>query len=252
MGKGSKLGKDNLSGAQKQEMRAKRLEARREAKAEAEARRRKKEQRERIVRLAITGFIVVSLVWFIFLRNQQPKEIDGHPITQFSTAGVNNHTSDPVNYETLPPVSGEHAPGAAPCGIYDQQIPDETQVHMLEHGAVGIQYLPTLDVAQIKDIEAIVDDADKNVFSAPYPGMETSVAVSSWSRKMDLEEVDASAIEQYIDAFAGKGPESGQECPKEADSPFEPQASPIPSPVATVTPEPDSSSGGKKDKDNDG
>jgi hypothetical protein len=254
MGKGSKR-KDNLTGAQKQEMRAKRLEARRAAKAEAEARRRKQERRERIVRLVIMGFVVVSLVWFIFLRNQQPKEIDGHPITQFSTAGVNNHTSDPVNYETLPAVSGEHAPGAAPCGVYDQQIPDETQVHMLEHGAVGIQYLPTLPVDQIKEIEAIVEDSERDVFSAPYPGMESQVAVSSWSRKMELDELDASAVEQYIDAFAGKGPESGQECPKEVDSPFEPQASPSPTPVATISPEPEDAGGsgkGKKGKDSDG
>ncbi len=254
MGKGSRR-KDNLTGAQKQEMRAKRLEARRAAKAEAEARRRKQERRERFVRLVIMGFVVVSLVWFIFLRNQQPTEFDGNPITQFSTAGVNNHTGGTVNYETLPPVSGEHAPGAAPCGVYNQQIPDETQVHMLEHGAVGIQYLPTLPVEQIKEIEAIVEDSERNVYSAPYPGMESQVAVTSWSRKMELEEIDAPAVQKYVDAFAGKGPEPGQECPKEVDSPFEPQASPSPAPVATISPEPEDgagSGGGKKGKSNDG
>jgi hypothetical protein len=155
-----------------------------------------------------------------------------------------------VNYETFPPVSGQHAPGSAPCGVYNQQIPDETQVHMLEHGAVGIQYQPTLEMETIRAIEAIVGDFDKDVFSAPYETMETPIVVSSWSRKMNLDSFDEEAVRAYIDEFAGEGPESGQECPSGSEAPFEPQ--PSPSPEATEDGGNNNGGGGNNDKDGAG
>lgn len=216
-------------GAGKQQQRRERLEARRAAKAAEYERRRKQARRERLIRAGILTFIGVSLFWFIFLRNQVPTEIEGRPITQLSNAGVNEHTSDPVTYESTPGVSGAHAPGVLPCGVYDQQLPDETQVHMLEHGAVGVVFDPLLDPEEIARIEELVASYDENVFSAPYQGLPESVVVTSWSRLMNLDAVDIPAIEGYIEAFAGKGPERGQSCPNEEDSPFElPTAEPSP------------------------
>lgn len=231
----------------KQQLRQQRLEARRAAKAEAEERRRKQARRERLVRFMILSFVALSLFWFIFLRNQTPSEINGHPISQFSNAGVNDHTNDPQQYETTPPVSGPHAAGTLPCGLYGSQIPDETQVHMLEHGAVGLQYQPTLDPAEISKLEAIAKGEDENVFAAPYQGMETPISVTSWSRKMELDEVDEAAIEEFIDVFAGKGPESGQTCPNEQDQPFQPQQSP--SPGEAISPAPGESPEGNGDEE---
>lgn len=241
----------NTSGPNKQEIKQQRLEARRQAKMEAETRRRKQQQRERLVRFAIISFIAVSLFWFIFLRNQAPAEIGGHQITQYSTGGVNDHTTDPQNYESVPGVSGFHAPSAAPCGIYGQQIPDETQVHMLEHGAVGVQFQPTLDPAKIEALEAIVKDYDADVFSAPYAELDTPISVTSWSRKMSLDDVDEAAIREYIDVFAGEGPEQGQTCAADSDQPFTPvEASPSPIPTPEAIPTPEGDGGGKKDKGN--
>lgn len=232
------------SGQDKQELRRQRLEARRAAKAAEMERRRKQQRREQMVRYLIISFVIVSLIWFIFLRNQTPSEIGGNPIAQFSTGGVNDHTTDPVQYESVPGVSGAHAPGALPCGVYNAKVPDESQVHMLEHGAVGINYQPTLAPETIEQIEDVVRDSGDNVFSAPYDGLPKPIAVSSWSRIMELDEFDRAAIEEYIDVFAGKGPESGQTCSNEEDSPFE--AAPSPSPSAEPSPSP--SAVGKKGK----
>lgn len=231
------------SGPNKQEIKRQRLEARRAAKAAEMERRRKQQRREQMVRYLIISFVIVSLIWFIFLRNQAPSEIDGHPISQFSTAGVNDHTTDPVQYPTTPAVSGAHAPGSLPCGVYSTQLPDESQVHMLEHGAVGVQYQPTLEPSTIESIEDLVRDAGDNVFAAPYEGLEKPIAVTSWSRMMTLDEFDRGAVEQYIDAFAGEGPESGQTCPAEEDSPFRPAPTVSPQP----SPSPSEDAGGGKD-----
>jgi hypothetical protein len=212
-----------------QELRQQRLEARRAAKEEALIAQRRASQRERLVRLVLFGFLFAGLFWFIFLRNQTPSEFNGQPVTQLSNAGEGNHTRETVNYESSPPVSGSHANGAGPCGVLNQEIPNETQVHSLEHGAVGVQYQPDLDPEVIADIEDIVREAGDNVFSAPYANMETPIALSSWSRLMTLDELDVEAIDGYIDAFAGNTLEPGTDCPATVDEPFEvPEASPEP------------------------
>ena len=216
--------------------RRERLEARRQAKAEALAARRRRERRERLIRLGMFALLGALLVWFFFFRGQTPDAIAGHPIEKFSFRGAGEHTG-PFEYESRPPVSGAHDPSAAPCGVHSAQIPDAAQVHTLEHGAVGIQYRPNLDPEEIERIEAIVGDYDTHVFSAPYAGMETPIAVTAWGHLMELDSVDEEAIREFIEAFrrGGRAPEANQECPNTQDSPFEPQEERSPSPAPSPT-----------------
>lgn len=210
-----------LTGEEKQARRRERLEARREAKAEAEARRMRAQRRERLVRMSLFLLIIFAAAWFLFLRNRAPSEINGNEIETFSAAGTGLHTSGTVNYESSPPVSGQHAGGAPPCGTYGRPIPNESQVHMLEHGAVGVQYKPDLAPEQIEQIEEIVSSFDSHVFSAPYENMETPIATSSWSRLMRLDEFERDTVREYIEEFRKTGPES-QDCDMEVDESFEP------------------------------
>lgn len=205
-----------------QELRQQRLAARREAKARQVAELRRRRRRETLVRLVSIVAIGSLIFWFIFLRDRAPTEINGHTIETLSVSGVNQHTRETVQYETSPPVSGRHASGIQPCGIYAQQIQNEVQVHMLEHGAVGVQYRPDLELEQIRRIEEIVEDYDSHVFSAPYTEMETPIAVTSWARIMRLDALDEDAIRQYIDRFRDRGPEANQPCPMDVSQPFEP------------------------------
>jgi hypothetical protein len=228
--------KGPVSGAEAQERRRQRLEARREAKAQAMAAQRRRQQRERLVRwLSIAALLTVAF-WFLFLRGRGPTEIEGHPISSFSATGVGEHVQGTVNYETTPPVAGPHAQSSAPCGVYAEQIPNENLVHTLEHGGVGLLYVPELDPKDIEEIESIVRDYDTHTFSAPYPGMETQIALVSWGRMMRLDELDVSAMREYIDTFRAEGPED-QECPNTQDSSF--GATPSPSPtLESPSPEP--------------
>lgn len=204
-----------------QELRQQRLEARRRAKAEEMAALRRRRQRETLVRL-VTIFLLGGLIfWFIFLRDRAPTEINGNAIETLSVRGVSDHTRETVQYETSPPVSGAHAIQTLPCGVHGQPIQNEVQVHMLEHGAVGVQYRPDLPLEDIRSIEELVADYDSHVFSAPYPEMETPIAVTSWARIMRLDAVDAEAIRRYADRFRDRGPEANQPCPMDVNQPFE-------------------------------
>jgi hypothetical protein len=234
------------------EQRRERLEARRQAKAQAEAARRKRERRESYIRRAGLIAIAFAVVWVLFLRGSGvPSEILGHPIREFSVSltSEESHTPDPVEYESTPPVAGPHNPRPASCGVYGEPVPsealtNETMVHTLEHGAVGILYDPELDPQQIADIEAIVRDFESHVFSAPYPEMETPVAVIAWEHMMRLDELDRPAVRAFIDEFreGGTAPEA-VDCPNSEDQSFQPQPSPSP---PEPSPSPQDKDGDKK------
>jgi hypothetical protein len=215
------------SGVQAQQRKRERLEARREARAAALAAQRRTEQRRRLTRYALLAAVVAGAVWFVFIRGgDAPTAIAGHPIETFSTAGVNDHTqseTETVEYETSPPVSGRHAQTPAPCGTHAEPIPDEIQLHSLEHGAVGVQFQPdALKPGEIARIEGIVREYENNVFSAPYPEMEPAIAVTSWGRMMTLDSVDAGAIRKYIAEFGNQPAEpNAPACPATQDESYE-------------------------------
>jgi hypothetical protein len=210
------------SAAEAHQRRQERLEARREARAEALAAQARAARRERFLRVAVIGVLAGAFVWFFLLqsRPQGPGSIDGHPIERFSESGVGEHVSGTVDYDSAPPTHGPHGLAVA-CGVYAEPIPNENQVHNLEHGAVGIQYRPDLDPRDIAKIENIVRKSGSRTFSAPYPDMDSAIAVTSWGEMMRLDTFDAAAINDYIEAFRGKGPE-GVPCDNTSDDSFRP------------------------------
>ena len=219
------------------EKRRERLEARREEKARAAAAQRRRQARNRIVRLVVMLTVSAVFVWFFFLRTQLPNAIAGNPIEDFRTFTAESrtgelHTDGDVTYESTPPVSGNHAPQPGVCGLHDEPMPDETMVHNLEHGAVGILYQPDLAPADIKDIERLVGTFDSHVFSMPYPEMETPITVVAWAHLMRLDAYDEDAITEFIEVFrqGGDSPEK-QDCDMDGDDAFDPsQQSPTASP----------------------
>jgi len=241
-------------GAETQQKRQERLEARRRAKEEALRAQARRERRERAVRMAFIGALLATLVWFIFFRTSTPEAIAGHDLISFSTdnggqqAHQEPYSYDPDRTGTNPPVSGRHSPQPSECGVYSDQIPDESFVHTLEHGAVAVLYEPKLKIGEIREIEDIVSEYEDKTLSAPYTGLETPIVVASWANKMPLDSLDADAITEYIDTFRAEppAPEANQgPCDNTSDSPFEP---PEPSP----SPKPDEGQDEKKKGDNGG
>ena len=255
MARKNKKKRGDISGAELQERRQRQLEERRLAREAAALAAHRQARRDRLIRFAMIGLVLVGFIWFVFVRGKAPGDILGHKVEKFASSGVGQHGEEStLGFETIPPVSGTHAPGPAACGVHDEQIPDGQQVHSLEHGAVAIQFQPDLAPDDIKVMEEIARNSDDNVLSAPYAGMETPITVSSWSRLMRLDELDAPAIRDYIEEFGDKPQESGQTCPNDVDRPFEPAASPspVPSVIPSVLPSPSDDGGGNGNGDGGG
>lgn len=231
------------------ERRRERLEARRAAKAEELAALIRARRRERIIRWLTISGLVVAAFWFIFIRGQTPDEINGRPVSQFTTRGAGQHVSTPVSYPMNPPVAGEHASAPVPCGVYGQQVPPENMVHTLEHGAVGILFKRDLEPDVIERIEDLVRSYDSHVFSGPFDALESPITVIGWANSMALDSYDEATVKEFIEAFSqgGDAPEGYQECPNDEDTPFvNATPEPLPSDVTTIAPSPDPSKTKKK------
>ncbi len=216
--------KKRSGGQEAHALKQQRIEERRRERAEQEAKQRKAAARAGLVRGAALIALAALAVWFVFFRGQTPDEIGGHELTKFSGGGVGEHAEGTLDYEMSPPVEGTHATSPAACGVHGTAIPNENLVHSLEHGAVGLMFSPDASPDDITALEDLALEFDENVLSAPFSGMESPFSVISWGERMDLAELDVDAMREYIDVFAGKGPEAGQTCPSTTDSPFDPEA----------------------------
>ena len=141
---------------------------------------------------------------------------NGSPGQEFPDQG-NDHIQnlgDPhVVYNSEPPTSGPHMPQIAAWGMYTQAIPKEYQVHNLEDGGVLIQYsCPKECPDLVKKLEALFQKYKKRAESekkykhlviAPYPGLDSRIVLTAWTKMDKFNDFDEARIDRFIEAYAG-------------------------------------------------
>ncbi len=107
-------------------------------------------------------------------------------------------------YASVPPTSGAHVPQTVAPGVYRQPIPEEIQVHALEHGHVLLQYARGTPAEAIRTLEAIARRHMRSVIVAPYDGIEHGIAMTAWGWLERLERADRAAVERFVLRFANR------------------------------------------------
>lgn len=107
-------------------------------------------------------------------------------------------------YTTVPSTSGPHVPQTIAPGVYRQPIPDQIQVHALEHGHVLIQYALTTPPETVALLERIGRQHSRATVVAPYPALTSGIALTAWGRLLLLEQADPAEIERFVVALAGR------------------------------------------------
>jgi hypothetical protein len=114
-----------------------------------------------------------------------------------------------TEYASTPPTSGPHWNAAAPWGIYSKPLPNERQVHNLEHGGIILQY--NTDDQAIKT--SLIRFAQKQqtfpcfIIVAPYPTMPFKIAATAWRVRETLDTYDEVHLQKFFDSYQRKGPE---------------------------------------------
>jgi Protein of unknown function (DUF3105) len=132
----------------------------------------------------------------------------------------NRHVNDstPVQYETVPPTSGNHNPNPLADGAYTTPIGKGTStspnvrnaVHSMEHGRVEIQYNPGLPEDEQLALKGIFDEEPDGMLMFPNPDLPGDVAVTAWTNMALCPSYDPlvlDVIRNFRDTYLGNGPE---------------------------------------------
>ena len=168
--------------------------------ARREARRRRSRTRAIVLASGVVGAVALLVSWSVINASNQP----GEPVSDIGNMHIEEGTKSPVTYNSTPPTSGPHYSSLARWGIHTQPIPDELLVHNLEDGGVGIWYdCPAGCPELVKQLESIAQRYHEGVLLAPYPGMDTRIALTAWNRIDRFHEFDEERVVRFIRAFQG-------------------------------------------------
>lgn len=152
-------------------------------------------------------------------RPEPPPPPELEAVETFPDMGVQHLASgSPApKYNSDPPTSGPHDPSPAPCGIYRRPVPDTGQLHSMEHGAVVIQYHPDLPSDQVAELEGIDWSPVDEVIVAPRPDNPAPVALTAWTKRLLLDQVDVEVLTAFEREFGNRSPEGRAQCPFQVD-----------------------------------
>jgi hypothetical protein len=127
-----------------------------------------------------------------------------------------NHAPGVVQYDSTPPVGGNHSAILADCTgtVYSQPIANENAVHALEHGAVWITYKPGLSPSDVTTLAALVNGHDHTLMSA-YPGQSSPISIQSWGYQLQLDSATDPRLQRFITVLRTNPkttPEFGASC----------------------------------------
>lgn len=165
-----------------------------------QAERRRRKQRQWLFRgLGILAVLVIGALAYRGLTRAYP----GRGVPTLGNQHLSAVEIPHVPYNTRPPTSGPHLPTLARWGIHSQPIPDALQVHNLEDGGVLVQYNCRDCDELIAQLKTIVSRYPDKVILAPYPNMDTRMALTAWGRIDTFADVDEPRIVRFIDAYRG-------------------------------------------------
>ncbi len=164
----------------------------------------------------VIAILIVGSLGFIFIKsgNEPAKE---RPGTAHEDKGrQHTATGQEPNSGGEPPTSGDHVSSPLPWQVYEQEIPDTSVIHNMEHGGVYVSYRPDLPVEQINKIKALFFKPFANqkfspnkAIMAPRALNDSPIIMSSWTRSMKLDSFDEQKMIDYYLRNVSKSPEPG-------------------------------------------
>ena len=196
---------------------AERDRERRLAAADAEAEQRTA-RRIQLLTLFIVVFPAVTAVVLIVVGVVQRGGESSAPAASLAAVETfeitsQEHVQEPVEYPQQPPVGGPHASVWQNCGFYDQQVPSETAVHSLEHGAVWLAYDPALPARQVHALRELTQQ-QTYLLVTPFEGLDAPLVASAWGRQLTLEGPNDPRLDLFVQEFrmGSQTPEPGAPC----------------------------------------
>jgi hypothetical protein len=218
---------------------SRRAERKEEARRERERRIRQARRRQRTRRLVRWGIALAVVggiggIWYVATsesrRLQEEAALAAERVnaTEVETeANLPNEHVEPyaVGVGGVPAFGGNHTPGALPAEpkIYEQQPPEETAVHNLEHGYVIVYYAAEGANALDEDLVAALEDVvrdESEMLMSPYEGLAEPLYLLAWGARRSIDppaDVDPDDVVLVTEAFIDEW-KNGQFAPEAASA----------------------------------
>lgn len=197
---------------------------RQRVRAHARELQRQRETRRRQMRYALwlgAGVVAIAVVVALVFATRGMPGAPGEPGRRVVVMGAAHigEGQQHVAYNSTPPTSGPHwsigGRAPVPWGIYKEPIPDEAQIHNLEHGGIMIQYNCRDCPELVGSIENFYNTwvpenrlplfpASSKIVVAPYYDMPTRIALTAWGRIDTMEEWDPARVIRFLEAYRSK------------------------------------------------
>lgn len=179
--------------------------------------RKARERSKTLKRAGLVGLIAVGVVGYFAFSFIQKANLASKAFWEDVPDQGAEHIPDSTTfdeYNSNPPTSGPHYSQPARAGFYDDPVPAGNLIHSMEHGYVIIWYNcdGLLDTAcgELKvRIQKIMEDERRGkLIAVPWDSMETTIALTAWTKIDRLDIFDDTRIRAFIAAFRSKaGPE---------------------------------------------
>ena len=185
-----------------------------EARAARRARRETRRRLRRIIFGTVVAAIAVTFIASLFLPGlnigggsglfgRSAPDGPGIRVADQGRTHIEPGQDHPL-YNSVPAISGWHFPQPlAPVrwGVHTQSLPDENLVHNLEHGGVGVHYdCPEGCDELVDQLADIVRGRGLKVILSPYPGMDTTIALTAWTFIDKFDVFDEQRVRDFIEA----------------------------------------------------
>jgi len=165
---------------------------------------RSKKMKKISIWLIVLIVIGVLIYWGVVASKRSEETRPGEQASIVGRDHIDvNDEHDP--YNTNPPTSGAHG-SPVNFGVYQEELIDENVVHNLEHGGIWISY-KNLSQEDITKLEDIGREYPGRTVVSPRTANDSNIAVASWGRLLELDEVDVDQITEYVKRNFNRSPE---------------------------------------------
>lgn len=187
--------------------RAVQAENRRALRSRMEQRIRRRRLIRRIFMLMGTVILIIGIALVASTFTHRGTPVSGESFALQGRDHILTGATHPA-YNSVPPTSGWHyADQVASWGVSASPIPNEIQLHNLEHGGIVIQYHDARDTALVGQLTTFAQSYPTKVLLAPYTDMPDTVAMTAWGHRQTFDRYNEPAMRAFIAAFINKGPE---------------------------------------------
>ena len=163
-----------------------------------------------VVGLAVLGLLLYGGYTLLTAQKESLGEDFSIAVPIMDSRGHVNPGSPRPNYNSNPPTSGPHG-STINKGVHDEEFPDESLVHNLEHGVVWVSYQPDIPEEVVNELEDITKSHGKVVLTIRSAN-EKDIALSAWGRLDTFDvnpdgTIDKARIEDFIKRYRNKAPE---------------------------------------------